>query len=369
MPNNDVPGEYMHCFSITDEIPKYEPMEIEQEAVDLFETVNLEWHYWENTESSTKKPEPSLRKLLEFAGYQISQEEAEMRQQSKTEQLKQAKVRGPYRSYPPKQIQGLLDLVIEQGLSTCKAGLIVGTVERTAQHYVKQYKDDEENSFPGQRKRTQRIGKLEPCHTEFLCSFFVKRPEALLWQARDALLDKFQHAHSQEIWVNKKGHASQICYTFEQRSYSDYHWVICEKVVVELTLRKPKAVQKKNCTTKKRKRDNGKAGEVEVSARVGTRSEHCLDFLSSLMDALDQFKMQDCYLVMDNAAIHKVDEIQELMTSRGYKIAYLPPYSSFLNPIESFWSKIKGNIRRDCLSANDNLSARITEFAKKMLSP
>jgi hypothetical protein len=88
MTNNDVPDEYMHCFSITDEIPKYEPIEIEQEAVDLFETVNLEWHYWENTESSTKKPEPSLRKLLEFAGYQISQEEAEMRQQSKTEQLK-----------------------------------------------------------------------------------------------------------------------------------------------------------------------------------------------------------------------------------------------------------------------------------------
>jgi transposase len=142
--------------------------------------------------------------------------------------------------------------------------------------------------------------------------------------------------------------------------------VICEKVVVELTLRKPKAVQKKNCTTKKRKRDNGKAGEVEVSARVGTRSEHFLDFLSSLMDALDQFKMQGCYLVMDNAAIHKVDEVQELITSRGYKIAYLPPYSSFLNLIESFWSKIKGNIRRDCLSANDNLSARITESAKKV---
>jgi transposase len=84
------------------------------------------------------------------------------------------------------------------------------------------------------------------------------------------------------------------------------------------------------------------------------------------MDALDQFKMQGCYLVMDNAAIHKVDEVQELITSRGYKIAYLPPYSSFLNLIESFWSKIKGNIRRDCLSANDNLSARITESAKKV---
>lgn len=113
-----------------------------------------------------------------------------------SQKKRQAKVRGLYRSYPPKQIQGLLDLVIEQGLSTCKAGLIVGTVERTAQHYVKQHKDDEENSFPGQRKRTQRIGKLEPSHTEFLCSFFVKRPEAVLWQARDALLDKYSQIGS-----------------------------------------------------------------------------------------------------------------------------------------------------------------------------
>ncbi|KAG0749325.1 hypothetical protein G6F57_000253 [Rhizopus arrhizus] len=84
------------------------------------------------------------------------------------------------------------------------------------------------------------------------------------------------------------------------------------------------------------------------------------------MNTLDQFGMQDRYLIMDNAAIHKVDEFQELIASRGYKTAYLPPYSPFLNPIELFWSKIKGNIRRDCLSADDNLSLRITETAKKV---
>ncbi|CEG80782.1 hypothetical protein RMATCC62417_15068 [Rhizopus microsporus] len=148
-------------------------------------------------EPSKKEPEPSLRKLLNFAGYQTSQKEADLKQQNETDELKhtsantensavkpktktQAKVRGPYRSYTPEQIQELLDLVIEQDLSACKAGLIVDIVERTAQHYVKQYKGDEEKRLPGQRKRTQRVGKLEPCHTDFFCSFFAKRPEAVL---------------------------------------------------------------------------------------------------------------------------------------------------------------------------------------------
>jgi transposase len=82
------------------------------------------------------------------------------------------------------------------------------------------------------------------------------------------------------------------------------------------------------------------------------------------MDTLDQFDMKGRYLVMDNAAIHKVTEVKDLIASRGYKVVYLPPYSPFLNPIELFWSKVKGGIRRDCLNANDNLSTRIIESAK-----
>ncbi|KAG0747318.1 hypothetical protein G6F57_006497 [Rhizopus arrhizus] len=139
---------------------------------------------------------------------------------------------------------------------------------------------------------------------------------------------------------------------------------ICEKGVTELTLRNPKTVQKKASGTKKRKRENDKAGEVEVNGRVGTRSEYFLDFLSSLMDTLDQFDMQGHFLAIDNAAIHKIVEIQEPIASRGCKVAYLPPYSPFLNPIELFWSKIKGNIRRDYLSADNNFSLRITEATK-----
>jgi hypothetical protein len=109
---------------------------------------------------------------------------------------------------------------------------------------------------------------------------------------------------------------------------------ICEKGVIDLTLRKPKAVQKKAVGSKKRKKGDGEV--VEVNARVGMRREHFLEFLSSVMDTLDQHGMKGRYLVIDNAAIHKVDEIQKLIENRGYKATYLPPYSPFLNPIELF---------------------------------
>jgi transposase len=84
------------------------------------------------------------------------------------------------------------------------------------------------------------------------------------------------------------------------------------------------------------------------------------------MDTLDQIDMKERYLVVDNVVVHKVNKVQELIASRGYKVAYLSPYLLFLNPIELFWSKIKGNIRRDCISVDDNLSLRITEAAKKV---
>lgn len=108
-----------------------------------------------------------------------------------------AKVRGAYRSYSPEQVQELLDLVIEQGLSARKAGAIVGVVERTAQHYVKTYREDDEKRLPGGRK--QRVSwerKLGPHHTDFLCEFYGKTPQAVLWQARDALLEAFHEIGS-----------------------------------------------------------------------------------------------------------------------------------------------------------------------------
>lgn len=98
---------------------------------------------------------------------------------------------------------------------------------------------------------------------------------------------------------------------------------------------------------------------------MGTRAIHFLKFLDGVMNCLDMNGMQGRYIVMDNATIHKTDEIKYYIKERGYKAIYLPPYSPFLNPIEEFWAKV----RRDCLTVKDNLSDRITEAAKKVTEP
>lgn len=63
------------------------------------------------------------------------------------------------------------------------------------------------------------------------------------------------------------------------------------------------------------------------------------------MGTLDKHEISGRYIVLDNAAIHKVAAVQGFIENRGYKAGYLPPYSPFLNPIELFWSKVKAGVK------------------------
>ena len=64
---------------------------------------------------------------------------------------------------------------------------------------------------------------------------------------------------------------------------------------------------------------------------------------------------------MDNASIHRTIDIKDLVTERGFEIIYPLPYSPFLNPIEEFWSKLKGVVYKDPapVRRNTKLSDRI----------
>ena len=46
-------------------------------------------------------------------------------------------------------------------------------------------------------------------------------------------------------------------------------------------------------------------------------------------------------LVMDNATIHHLDRIEEIITGVGAKILFLPPYSPDLMPLEEVFAKVK----------------------------
>ena len=51
-------------------------------------------------------------------------------------------------------------------------------------------------------------------------------------------------------------------------------------------------------------------------------------------------------VVMDNLGSHKVAGVQAAIESRGASVAYLPPYSPDLNPIEQVFSKLKTLLRK-----------------------
>ena len=50
-------------------------------------------------------------------------------------------------------------------------------------------------------------------------------------------------------------------------------------------------------------------------------------------------------VIMDNLAAHKSPDIKDLIEGAGARVAYLPPYSPDLNPIEKMWSKVKAKLR------------------------
>ena len=85
------------------------------------------------------------------------------------------------------------------------------------------------------------------------------------------------------------------------------------------------------------------------------------------MIELDKFEQwKGCYLVMDNASIHKNIAIANMITERGYRYIYLPPYSPELNPIEQFWSVLKSKLKRSKLLEKETLSLRIKEASREI---
>ncbi|KAG0749326.1 hypothetical protein G6F57_000254 [Rhizopus arrhizus] len=232
-------------------------------------------------EPSKKEPEPSLRKLLDFADYQTSQKEANLKQQNETDELEHVSAKAENSVVKPKKKTQakVRDLVIEQGLSARKAGFIVGIVERTAQHYVKQCKDDAEKRLPGQRKQIKRhlvlhasltFKKLGPVVAAITAQSTLElRRERVLERQNDSSMNWNQNCVS----IDETGFNMHI-----RRNFGWSKKGMSVKLVVPsnrgLTLRKPKVVQKKTSGTKKRKRDSGEADEVELNAREGTQSEH-----------------------------------------------------------------------------------------------
>ncbi|CEP10862.1 hypothetical protein [Parasitella parasitica] len=109
--------------------------------------------------------------------------------------------------------------------------------------------------------------------------------------------------------------------------------------VVNIEIRLPNMKPKKIKVDGARKR---KQPQPKKAVSKGTVTGHYMLILQYTMDLMDQYpEMKGFYIVMDNALIYTADDIDEMISKRGYKSIYLPPYSPELNPIENFCSTMK----------------------------
>ena len=68
-------------------------------------------------------------------------------------------------------------------------------------------------------------------------------------------------------------------------------------------------------------------------------------FLEGLLPLMNKWPLPNSVLVVDNASIHRVAGIRELVEEHGVRLMFLPAYSPDLNPIELTFSSIKAWLR------------------------
>ncbi|KAK6011386.1 hypothetical protein OSTOST_23534 [Ostertagia ostertagi] len=64
-------------------------------------------------------------------------------------------------------------------------------------------------------------------------------------------------------------------------------------------------------------------------------------FIEELLAEIhDREEMNGAWLIMDNAKIHKTEEVRRLLDDTPYQLKFLSPYSYMLNPAENVFSKM-----------------------------
>ena len=68
-------------------------------------------------------------------------------------------------------------------------------------------------------------------------------------------------------------------------------------------------------------------------------------------------------IVMDNASIHHVQEVVELVEGLGVLVYFLPPYSPDYNPIEELFSKLKSVLKANEYTCEDFKTQLLMAFS------
>ncbi|KAF7685710.1 hypothetical protein CDIK_3541 [Cucumispora dikerogammari] len=82
----------------------------------------------------------------------------------------------------------------------------------------------------------------------------------------------------------------------------------------------------------------GVALHYKTSLTAYNSVKYCT-FLDELFIVLRNRGIKDSVLIMNNASIHKTNEVKNLLELSGIVFLYFPPYFPFLNSIENMFLK------------------------------
>lgn len=77
-----------------------------------------------------------------------------------------------------------------------------------------------------------------------------------------------------------------------------------------------------------------------------TRATFHDTFIETVLPHLQPWPMPNSIVIIDNARIHMYRQLEEAIQSRGAILCHLPPYSPWLNPIETGFASLKKWIQR-----------------------
>ena len=78
-----------------------------------------------------------------------------------------------------------------------------------------------------------------------------------------------------------------------------------------------------------------------------TNTENVLAFFSHLNKEIG---LRDKVIVMDNHAAHHSKVVEFFIEKHGGTTLFLPPISSYFNPIETIWAWVKGKWRNELIA-------------------
>jgi transposase len=109
------------------------------------------------------------------------------------------------------------------------------------------------------------------------------------------------------------------------------------------------------------------AGTKRKNLTHGTNSAQFL-FVEEMAAFLNKLGLNNLFIIMDNASIHKTPEVLKIIREYGHTLLFLPPYSPFLDPIQlkSVGQKLRARYIKHLLERMKSLLTGLKKQPKQL---